>query len=242
MTKVKWLAPLAMTCALFGAASAHAATCTSAQYGSFTIGSATFYNDMWGSGANTQTICANSATSWYITSNQPSTSGIKAYGNASYYIGKSLSSINTLSSTLGSTTPSGGAWDAAYDIWDSTNAYEIMIWTNYTGTATGGGNVKPISSSYNSSGNAVAVYSNVSIGGATYNVYEGTNGSNKVISLLRTTKTNNATTDIKAVLTWIKGTGYFGNITVGQVQYGVEVTSTSGAQTWTMSNYTVTSN
>ena len=241
MTTVKWLAPLAMTCALFGAASAHAATCTSAQYGSFTEGSATFYNDMWGSGANTQTICANSATSFYITSNQPSTSGVKAYGNASYTVSKALSSLTSLSSTLASTTPSGGAWDAAYDIWDSTNAYEIMIWTNYTGTDTGGGNVKPISSTYTSAGNAQAVYTNVSIGGATYNVYEGNVGHN-VISLLRTSKSNNTTTNILAVLQWIKSVGYFGNITVGQVQYGVEVTSTSGSETWTMSNYTLTHN
>jgi xyloglucan-specific endo-beta-1,4-glucanase len=241
MTTVKWLAPLAMTCALFGAASAHAATCTSAQYGSFTEGSATFYNDMWGSGANTQTICANSATSFYITSNQPATSGVKAYGNASYTVSKALSSLTSLSSTLASTTPSGGAWDAAYDIWDSTNAYEIMIWTNYTGTDTGGGNVEPISSTYTSAGNAQAVYTNVSIGGATYNVYEG-NVGHQVISFLRTSKTNNTTTNILAVLQWIKSIGYFGNITVGQVQYGVEVTSTSGSETWTMSNYTLTHN
>ncbi len=241
MTTVKWLMPLAMTCALFGAASAHAATCTSAQYGSFTEGSATFYNDMWGSGANTQTICANSATSFYITSNQPATSGVKAYGNASYTVSKALSSLTSLSSTLASTTPSGGAWDAAYDIWDSTNAYEIMIWTNYTGTDTGGGNVEPISSTYTSAGNAQAVYTNVSIGGATYNVYEG-NVGHQVISLLRTSKTNNTTTNILAVLQWIKSIGYFGNITVGQVQYGVEVTSTSGSETWTMSNYTLTHN
>ena len=241
MTTIKWLAPLAMTCALFGAASAHAATCTSAQFGSFTEGSATFYNDMWGSGANTQTICANSATSFTITSNQPNTSGVKAYGNASYTVSKALSSLTSLSSTLASTTPSAGAWDAAYDIWDSTNAYEIMIWTNYTGTDTGGGNVKPISATYTSAGNAQAVYTNVSIGGATYNVYEGNVGHN-VISFLRTSKSNNTTTNILAVLQWIKSVGYFGNITVGQVQYGVEVTSTSGSETWTVSNYTLTHN
>ncbi|WP_443750761.1 GH12 family glycosyl hydrolase domain-containing protein [Asticcacaulis solisilvae] len=246
MKTSKWLAPLAITCALsgavFGAASADAATCTSAQYGSFTVGSFTFYNDMWGSGANTQTICANSASNWSITSNQPNTSGIKAYGNASYYVGKSLSSLTTLSSTLSESTPSGGAWDAAYDVWDSTNKYEIMIWMNYTGTSTGGGNVKPISYNWSSAGNAVPVYTNVSVGGSTWNVYEGSNGSNNVISFLRTTKTNNATTDIKAILNWIKGIGYFGNITVGQLQYGVEVTSTNSASsTWTMSNYTVTS-
>ena len=241
MNKVKWLAPLAMSCALFGAASAHAATCTSAQYGSFTIGSATFYNDMYGGTTGTQTICANSATNFYITSSQPSTSGVKAYGNVSYTVGKSLSSLTTLSSTLASSTPSGGAWDAAYDIWDSTDAYEIMIWTNYTGTDTGGGNVEPISSTYTSAGNAQAVYTNVSIGGATYNVFEGNTGHN-VISLLRTSKSNNTTTNILAVLQWIKSVGYFGNITVGQLQYGVEATSTSGSETWTMSNYTLTHN
>jgi hypothetical protein len=245
MKTSKWLAPLAMTCALsgavFGAASADAATCTSAQWGSFTIGSFTFYNDMWGSGANTQTICANSASNWWITSNQPNTNGIKAYGNASFYVGKPLSNITTLSSTLSETTPSGGAWDAAYDIWDSANSVEVMIWMNYTGTSSGGGNVKPASFNWSSTGNAVPVYTNVNIGGVTYNVFEG-NVGHPVISLLRTTKTNNTTTDLKAVLNWIKGIGYFGNITVGQVQYGVEVTSTdSTSKTWTMNNYTVTS-
>lgn len=240
MKIVNWLTPAVMACALLGAASVEAATCTSAQYGNFVIGSFTFYNDIWGSGAGAQTICANSASNWYITTNQPNTSGIKAYGNASYYVGKSLTSISTLSSTLSETTPSGGAWDAAYDIWDSANAYEVMIWMNYTGTSTGGGNVKPASFNWSSTGNAVPVYTNVSIGGVTYNVYEG-NVGHPVISFLRTTKTNNATTDLKAVLLWIKSIGYFGNITVGQVQYGVEATTTSGTQTFTMNNYTVTS-
>ncbi len=242
MKKINWLTPAVIACALLGSASAEAATCTSAQFGSFTIGNKTFYNDVWGSGAGAQTICANSATSWYITTNQPNTGGIKAYGNESFYVGKALTSIGTLSSTLSESTPSGGAWDAAYDIWDSNNSHEIMLWMNYTGTATGGGNVKPISFTYGSNGNATPVYTNVNVGGATWNVYEGSNGSNNVISFLRTTKTNNATTDIKAILLWIKSIGYFGNVTIGQVQYGVEATSTSGQQTFTFSNYTLTSN
>jgi len=189
---------------------------------------------MWGSGANTQTICANSATNFYITSNQPATSGVKAYGNVGYYIGKSLSSINTLSGALSESTPAGGAWDAAYDIWDSTNAYEIMIWENYTGT-------NPLAYNYSGSGAPVAAYTNVSVGGATYNVYEGNNGHD-VISLVRTSKTNTTTTNILAVLQWIKSIGYFGNITVGNLQYGVEVTTSSGTQTWTINSYSLTSN
>lgn len=235
-----WLIPAAVAGALLSGA-AQAATCTSAQYGSFVIGAVTFYNDVWGSGAGPQTICANSATSFYITSNQPNTGGIKAYGNANYNINKPLSSINTLKSTLSQTTPSGGAWDAAYDVWDTSHSNEIMIWTNYTGTATGGGNVKPISSQYDASGNAKPAYTNVSIGGATYNVFVGSAGQ-KVMSFLRTSKTNNATTDIRAILNWAKSVALIGNITVGQVQYGVEVTSSPGTAMWVMNNYTVTSN
>ncbi len=241
MNRLKWLAPLTMVCALFGAASAHAATCTSARYGSFAIGSATFNNDEWGNSYHTQTICANSQTSFYITSNQTANSGVQAYGDVNYNINKTISSIKTLSSTVSQSTPSGGTWDAAYDIWNNSSSYEIMIWTNWTGNPNGCGNARPIASSYSSAGCSNPTYTNVSIGGATYNVFEGNNGHN-VISLLRTSQTNNTTTNLLAVLQWIESKGYFGNITVGQVQYGVEVANTSGNETWTMSNYTVTSN
>lgn len=219
-------------------AAAHACVwSSSAQYGSYTSGSFSWNNDEWGSGYGSQTLCVNSTTSWNIVSNQPATSGIKAYGHEAYYVGKALTSVNTLSAVLSQTTPSGGSWDAAYDIWDSANAYEIMLWTNWTGS------VGPISYNYSSSGAAVPVYSNVTVGGGTWNVYEGNNGSNNVISFLLTTKSNNKTLDLKAILNWIKSQGYFGNITVGSVQYGVEVTSTnSTSETFTINNWSLTSN
>jgi Glycosyl hydrolase family 12 len=208
---------------------------SSAQYGSYTSGAFSWNNDEWGSGHGPQTICVNSQTNWNFVSNQPNTGGIKAYPHEAFYVGKALSSVNTLSATLSQSTPSGGAWDAAYDIWDSANQYEIMLWTNWTGA------VGPISYNYNSNG-AVPVYTNVSVGGGTWNVYEGNNGANNVISFLLTTKSNNKTLDLKAILNWIKSKGYFGNITVGSVQYGVEVTSTNGNQTFTISNWSLTSN
>ncbi len=237
----KWMTPVAMACALIGATSSHAATCTSARYGSFTIGSATFNNDEWGNNYHTQTICANSQTNFYITSDQTANSGVEAYGDVNYNINKSISGIKTLSSTVSQSTPSAGTWDAAYDIWNNTSSYEIMIWTNWTGNPDGCGNARPIAYTYSSAGCSNPTYTNVNIGGTTYNVFEGNNGHN-VISLLRTSKTNNTTTNLLAVLQWIESKGYFGNITVGQLQYGVEVANTSGNETWTMSNYTVTSN
>jgi hypothetical protein len=231
------LLPLFAAVALCAPMAAHACVwSSSAQYGSYTSGSYSWNNDEWGSGYGPQTICVNSTTNWSFTSDQPSTSGIKAYPHEAFYVGKALSSVNTLSAVLSQSTPSGGAWDAAYDIWDSTNKYEIMLWTNWTGA------VGPISYNYGSSGAATPVYTNVSVGGSTWNVYEGNNGSNNVISFLRTTKTNNTTVDIRAILLWIESKGYFGNITVGNVEYGAEVTSTSGTQTFTISNWSLTSN
>lgn len=237
MSKIRLFAPLLAAAAFCAPMAAHACVwSSSAQYGSYTSGSFSWNNDEWGSGHNTQTICVNSTTNWNIVSNQPNTSGVKAYGHEAFYVGKALSSINTLSATLSQSTPSGGSWDAAYDIWDSTNAYEIMLWTNWTGSA------GPIANSYSCNG-ACPTYTNVSVGGGTWNVYEGSNGSNKVISLLLTTKSNNKTLDIKAILNWIKSTGYFGNITVGSVQYGVEVTSTNSTnETFTINNWSLTSN
>ncbi len=233
MKFASWLAPAVIACAIIGGASTEAATCTSAQYGSFTIGSYSFNNDIWGSGAGPQTICANNANSFYITSTQPNSGGVKAYGDVHYNVGKALSSINTLTSTFTQTTPSAGTWDVAYDIWNTSNSYEIMLWTKYQNTG-------PVSYNYNAQGNAVPVYTNVNVGGATWNVYEGNNGHD-VISFLRTSKTNSATVDVRAILLWIESKGYFGNITVGQVEYGVEVTTTSGAETFNFSNYSVTS-
>ena len=219
---------------------------SSDQWASWSNGGYTVYNNIWGSGAGSQSIWANSYSQWGVWANHPNTGGIKSYPNSTKYIGKILSSITTLTTKFSATTPSGGAWESAYDIWDSNNANEIMLWMNYTGGADGSGNVKPISYTYSSAGNAVPAYTNQSIGGHTWNVFRGNNGANNVYSFLRTTKTNNATIDIKAILNWIKSKGWIGNVTVGNVQFGFEITSSYGTNgsglNYTCNSYSVTSN
>jgi len=115
-----------------------------------------------------------------------------------------------------------------------------MLWLNYTGTSAGCGNVKPISYNWTAQGCAIPVYTNVSVGGATWNVYRGNNTANDVFSFLRTTKTNNTTVDIKAILNYLVGLGWMGNVTVGQVQFGYEITSASGGLDYHTKNFSVT--
>jgi hypothetical protein len=214
---------------------------SSGRWASWTNGTYTVYNNVWGSGAGSQSLWVNSGSNWGVWANHPNTSGIKSYPNSSRYIGKKISSLVSCSSSFNSTNPSGGAWNASYDIWDSGKANEIMLWLNYTSNPDGSGNIKPISYNWNGS-NPAPVYTNQYIGGHTWNVFRGNNGQNNVYSFLRTSKTNSGTVDVKAVLNWIKGKGWIGDVTVGDVQYGYEITSSynNGAgMNFTTNSYSV---
>ena len=223
-----------------------AAWSSSAQYASWSNGGYTLYNNIWGSGAGSQSIWANNYSNWGIWANHPNTGGIKSYPNCTRNVNRVLSSLNSLTSSINVTTPSGGAWESAYDVWDNNHQHEIMLWMNYTGNTNGSGNVKPISYNWSSAGNPIPVFTNVSVGGATWNVFRGSNGSNNVYSFLRTSKTNNTTVDIRAIANWIKNQGWFGNITVGDVQFGYEITSSYGTNggglSWTTNSYSVSFN
>ncbi len=209
-------------------------------YGDFSYGGYSWNNDVWGTGAGPQTISVHAGKQWSVWSNQPNTDGIKSYPHQALNIEKPLSSINTLTSSFNQDVPTGGAWDTAYDIWDSSHQNEIMLWTNYTGNPDGSGNVKPISYRYDRSGAAIPLYRNVNVGGATWNVFTGSNGHN-VISLLCTSKSDSGTVDIKGILEWLKSKGYFGDIHVGSVQYGVEITSSPEGMNFNFNNWSVSS-
>ncbi|THK33428.1 glycosyl hydrolase [Ensifer sp. MPMI2T] len=213
---------------------------SSAPYGDFSHGGYSWNNDIYGKGAGPQTISVHADNQWSVWSNQPNTDGIKSYPHQAFNVGKPLSSINTLTSSFNQDVPAGGAWNTAYDIWDSSHQNEIMLWTNHTGNPEGSGNVKPISHHYDPSGAAIPIHRNINVGGGTWNVFEGYNG-HKVISLLLTSKTNNGTVDIKSILDWLKSKGHLGDINVGSVQYGVEITSSPGGKSFNFKNCSVSS-
>ncbi|MFF4359644.1 hypothetical protein [Streptomyces sp. NPDC001604] len=223
------LAPATAIGATVGLASAPASAAvwnSCAQYGSTSLNGYTLYNNIWGSGAGSQCIWANSGTNWGVWADHPNTGGIKSYPNATKTINKSVTSLGSLSSSYNVSVPSSGAYETAYDIWDTNHRYEIMLWMNKTGA------VGPLGSSQG----------NVTLGGHSWTVYKGTNGSNDVFSFVRSSNSASGTVDILPILKWIKDTkGWFGNVTIGDVQFGFEITSSSGGLNFIVNSESVSS-
>jgi hypothetical protein len=223
------LAPAMALGATVGLASAPASAAvwnSCAQYGNTSLNGYTLYNNIWGSGAGSQCIWANSGTNWGVWADHPNTGGIKSYPNAKKVINKSITSLGSLSSSYNVTVPSSGSYNTSYDIWDTNHAYEIMLWMNKTGA------VGPLGTSQG----------NVTLGGHSWTVYKGNNGSNAVFSFVRTSNSSSGSVDILPILKWIKDTkGWFGNVTIGDLQLGFEITSSSGGLNFTLNNESVTS-
>jgi hypothetical protein len=195
------------------------------RWGTWSNSGYTLYNNVWGSGYGPQTIWANSATNWGVWANHPNTGGIKSYPNATKWAGKKVSALATLSSSFNVTVPTSGvAFESTYDVWSSDNKNEIMLWMNKYGA------VGPLGT----------YQTTASVGGHTWNVYRGSNGSNAVFSFLRTSNTSSGTVDIKAICNWIRGRGWFGDVTMGNVQFGFEITSSSGGKNFVTNNMTIT--
>jgi len=215
---------LASVLVLLVASVAYAAVWSStAAFGSWSSGGYTLNNDVWGSGAGPQTIWANSGTNWGVWSNQPNTGGVKSYPHSGKSIAKSLSALSTLTSNFNVSVPGTGAYTSAYDIWASGFSFEIMLWMNKTGA------VGPLGS----------LQTSASVGGFNWNVYKGTNGSNQVFSFINQGSSVSGNVNILAILRWIQSRGWYGNVTVTEVQFGFEITSASGGLNFIANNLTV---
>ncbi|MER6404713.1 hypothetical protein ABT269_14475 [Streptomyces viridosporus] len=221
------LAPALALGATVGLASApaHAAVWHSCdQWGNTGLNGYTLYNNIWGSGAGSQCIWANSGTDWGVWANHPDTGGIKSYPNAKKVINKPIASIGSLTSSYNVTVPSSGAYNTSYDIWDTDYDYEIMLWVNDNGA------VGPLGTAQGT----------VSLGGHTWNVHKGSNGHNEVFSFLRTSDSTSGMVNILPILKWIKDTkGWMGNETIGDVQFGYEITSSAGGLDFRTNSLTV---
>jgi len=195
------------------------------QWGNWTNGGYTLYNNIWGSGRGPQCIWANSPTNWGVWANHPNTGGVKSYPNSTKWSGRRVSQLGTLSSSFNVSVPTSGvAFTSTYDVWSSDNRYEIMLWVNKYGA------VGPIG----------GFQTTANVGGHNWNVYRGNNGSITVFSFLRTSNTSSGTVDIKAVANWIRSRGWFGDVTIGNVQFGYEITSSSGGRDFITNNLTIT--
>jgi len=167
-----------------GPASADTQICD--QYGSTTIGGRyVVMNNRWGTSA--QQCISVTSSGFSIASQQGtgSTSGAPVSYPAVFYgchytncspgtvLPMQLSQISSAASSINYTYVSGATYDASYDIWldpsakkDGVNAQEVMIWFNRQGS------IQPIGS----------VVGSATIGGKTWQVWQGSNGTNAVVS------------------------------------------------------------
>ena len=80
-----------------------------------------------------------------------------------------------------------------------------------------------------------------SVGGYTWQIYRGSNGANQVYSFVRTGNTSSGTVDIRAIAQRIRSRSWFGDVTIGNVQLGYEITSSAGGKDFVTNSFSVTS-
>ncbi|KAA2252198.1 hypothetical protein F0L68_36260 [Solihabitans fulvus] len=206
-----------------GVAAQAAVWSSSDRWATWSNGGYTLRNDVWGGGAGPQTIWANSYGNFGVWANHPNTGGVKSYPHSARNVNQRLSALRGVSSSFSVSRPGSGSYETTYDIWANNNADEIMLWMNKTGA------VGPLGTKQTTA----------SVGGHTWDVYKGSNGSNAVFSFVRTSNTDAGTVDVLAVLNWIKNRGWYGDVTLGEVQFGFEITSSSGGLNFNTNSYSV---
>jgi hypothetical protein len=153
------------------------------QYGITTAGQYFVQNNRWGTSA---THCINVTSNGFQITQQDGVSTSSPVSYPSIFAGChytncspgtnmpiQLSAISNATSSISYSYVSGATYNAAYDIWldptpktNGVNQTEIMIWFNKTGS------IQPIGSAT----------STATIGGRSWTVWTGSNGSNNVVS------------------------------------------------------------
>lgn len=193
-------------------------------------------NNIWGVGPGPQHIWADGPGSWGVRADHPDTEGVKAYPHVGWMVGRPLNSLRSVTSRFAVSVPSAGSYNSAYDIWCQNHAYEIMLWFNWQGK------MGPIARSWDATGKPAVEFTNVAIGGHTWDIYKGTNGYNVVISLMCTSQQVAAEVDVKAVLDWINAQGWFtegGNVILDEVQFGWEIAASPGGLDFAVKDFAV---
>lgn len=193
------------------------------QWATFSDGGFNVYNNIWGSGAGSQCLTAQSYKNWRVRANHPNTGGVKSYPNVSKELSINVDSLGSCTSSFSVIRPNSGAYCSAYDIWYNNHAYEVMLWMNKTGA------VGPIGSKQTTA----------TVGGHTWDIYRGSNGSNQVFSFVRTSNTNSGTVDIKAISDWLRKNNWFGNVNLHKIEFGFELTSSAGGLDFSCNDYSL---
>ena len=208
---------------------------TSDPNGGWSNGCYYVHNNMWNSASYqcAETLHACSFHSWYVVANMNNSNGdgaVKTYPNVHKdYSNVAISSFNTITSTFAEASPHDGIYDVAYDIWTNgvatAGCTEFMIWNENYKQVPGG-----------------SLAASVTLGGRAYNVYK--TSSNGYIAFVPTAVFTSGTVDILEIFKWTMSKGWLpANSTLGQIDFGVEIVSTNGANaTFKCTDFSITGN
>ena len=200
-------------------------------------------NDAWSGSHGPQKINVCSASSWNAVSNQPNIGGqVETYPDTEYDVGgrdghttKPISAFNSITSTFAESNPSGGGWDAGYDLWTNNWSNETMIWNQWAGAQS----FWPQQA--NGSGGAA-----LTLDGVPYHFFANGSNCNTTnvggceLMFFRDTQTNSGSVDLLAAFQWEVAHGYAKSSDVPtQLEYGTEVCYTSGSETFNTTGLTM---
>ncbi len=192
---------------------------TSSPSGIWSNGSYFVFNNMWNTsaGLGPQTLYACSYHSWYVVSDQTDDAGaVKTYPNAQMNFNNvPIASLQGVTSTFAETSPHVGIYDDAYDVWlngvATAGSTEVMIWVDNHNQVPNGSRV-----------------ATMTLGGRTYDVWRTSDGS--YIALVSTVTFTSGTVDLLEIFNWTIAQGFLpSTATLGQIDFGVEIVSTGGA-------------
>jgi hypothetical protein len=185
-------------------------------------------NDAWNGTHGPQTINVCSQSKWYAVSNQPNDAGaVETYPDTEYDVGgrgtqssEPISQFHSITSTFSEAYPPAGSWDAAYDLWLNNWSTEVMIWNQWAGAQ---GYWPGIATQ------------TLTLDGVPYRFYN--NGGE--LMFFRGSQTTSGTVDILAAFQWLVSRGYVSSSDVPtQLEYGVEIASTTGSETFPLTGLT----
>jgi hypothetical protein len=190
-------------------------------------GGYTISSNASGSGSGSQFIWAYSFHHWGVNSTFPTGTAVVAYPNVAKPVNQPLSSLHSLTSGFAVVVPASGVYTTSYDISAGGNATEIQLWMNQNGGPA------PVGT----------LLTTTTVGGITWQVYQGSNGSTAVYSFVRTDSTASGSVDLLAELTWLRDAGRIGDATVGTVRFGFQLTSTGtgGSLNFSVTDFSVSS-
>ena len=222
-------------------------------------------NDAWSGSHGPQTLNVCNQSSWYAVSNQTNNQGqVETYPNTEYDVGgrdastypstKPLSAYNAITSTFNEAFPTvGTSFDASYDLWLNNWSTETMIWNQWNGTNDYWGQCAEPGLDQNDcvgQGGAQADSVALMLDGVAYHFLalgpDASDGtpipctasieSQCEYIFFRDAQVSSGSVDILAAYKWMAANGYIRDSDAPtQLEYGAEITATTGAQTFPLS-------